>query len=250
MPKNILILVTLFGLAQIGISQRHIENADILYMEDGSIYLGNLIDKSLSNNFLLSTGDTITIDPFEIHRRKTLADVIMYNRGSYHYKTGYFGYIYGGGGGSLSGGASHFSGVFGKRITDKYSLGGGVSIDYYNETVAGFWVEHAFTTIFGYGRYYLTQTKARIYLDTRLGYGLKRDDFFTEDHTNGINFQPGVGIHLASKGKLKFHLSLARSMQYVSADAIEPDFFSGNNIEIEYNIWHSHTVFTVGIEAW
>ncbi|MEM6644327.1 MAG: hypothetical protein AAF616_15215 [Bacteroidota bacterium] len=231
-------------------AQRHVKEADLLYMDDGSLYVGTILNRSVEKNFLLNTGDTINVDPFEIHKRRRLVNVTMHRRGKFHFRRGQFVYIYSGGGGDGTSGTSMIAGVLGNRFSKRLSAGLGVSLDYYTETVAGFWVEHAFTTPFGYGRLYLTDTKTRLYFDARLGYALQRSSFFTEDHSNGVNIQPGLGIHFASRNKVKFHLNMAGNWQYVTANSVDPGFFGSGPVELDYSIWQSQVIFTFGIEAW
>ena len=225
------------------------DNGEVMmYMEDGSIYIGELLGANQTKNFLLNTGDTITINPFDISKRLASKDLLKHPRGSFHYKEGYFLGFETGPGTSASG---HISGIVGYRLTDNKSIGLGYSRDDYNGTVAGVWLWSPFSSVYGYGRLYLNDKKARLYVDAKVGYGFADQNrfFFNQNEYNGgMNIQPGIGFHFASRKKTKFHLGIYRYMQYTSGTEEIWDWNTGNNSTLNYKTWLTSTVFRFGIE--
>ena len=223
----------------------------VVYYKDGSIFKGKVIDEDpLHYVMVLSTLDTININKALIGRFSDARRMSLFRRGKFHYKDGVYVYMTG----MLGGGANDtFTGItdltLGYRTNPNQSIGIGAGLAVSDIILASTWMTHEFTTVFLYGRQYLGKSKTRFYFDSRLGYGFARmaQDGFSDEHNGGFHFQPGVGLHFASKSGLKRHIGLASFVQRTSGqDATTGPF--NQPIETDFKLWYSRTVFKIGME--
>lgn len=247
--KNAIALIV--WLASFGLAAQNVDSTErvVAYYKDGSVFVGNVVDR-LPNHLQirLSTLDTITLFHPYIKKIKSTKDLLMHSKGSFHFKTGYFAY------GSISmigddefQATSQLNLVFGKRLNEKWSVGVGGGLEYSDAVMGRGWVFHSFGTVFGYGRYYLTNNKLRPYIDSRLGYGFERTVIWNDRHSGGLNFVPGFGIHFATKNNFKWHIGISQYIQNTSGRTNEQGPF-GFPITTEYNLWYNRTVIRVGFE--
>lgn len=223
----------------------------IIYYKDGSIFKGTIINEdALHYQMVLSTLDTIHVNKAMVGRFTNARRMNLYRRGGYHYKDGIYVYLTG----MLGGGADEsYTGMtditLGYRTNPNQSIGIGAGLAISDIVLASTWMTHEFTTVFLYGRQYLGKSKTRFYFDSRVGYGFARmgQDGISDDHTGGVHFQPGVGLHFASKSGLKWHIGLARFVQRTSGQDMTFGPFN-QPIETDFKLWYSRTVFKVGIE--
>lgn len=226
-------------------------NQSIIYYKDGSIFKGALIDESpLHYIMVLSTLDTINVNKAMVGRFADSRKMSLYRRGKFHYKDGIYVYMTG----MLGGGANDNSTgmtdlTIGYRRTPDQSIGIGAGLAISDIVLAGTWMTHQFTTVFLYGRQYLGKSRARFYFDSRVGYGFPRmsDNVWGDDHNGGVHFQPGLGLHFASKSGLKWHLGLARFIQRTTGEDVTTGPFN-QPIETDFKLWYSRTVFKIGME--
>lgn len=226
------------------------EEERIIYYKDGSVFRGRILSEDpLHLQLVLSTMDTISINKSMIGRNTTARRMSMHRRGGFHYKEGMYAYLTG----MLGGGDDNLTGMtdltLGYRIHPNRSVGIGAGLAISDIVLAGSWMTHEFTTIFLYGRQYLGKSKTRFYFDTRLGYGLPRAsaNVFGNEHNGGVHFQPGLGLHFASKSGLKWHIGVAQFVQRTSGEDITTGPFN-QPIETEFKLWYHRTVFKLGIE--
>ncbi|NJL75989.1 MAG: hypothetical protein HC892_14185 [Saprospiraceae bacterium] len=91
--------------------------------------------------------------------------------------------------------------------------------------------------------------RIRPYLFSQLGYGFGVNDEFSNDITSGgVYFEPGVGIHFASRKNLRFIMSLSQHIQRGTGSIQTFDFSSNNSIEVNYNLLFNRAVFKIGME--
>lgn len=220
--------------------------------KDGSFYQGQVVRWEPNHIILkITTGDTITVDRSLITKIKSSKDVRVYRKGSYHLKTGYYGYA------TLNVGSDDFAQattqielIIGKRMTEKWSVGIGYGRTYSDATLAGVWTNHTFRNLFGYGRYYLKNSKVQPYVDAKLGYGFAaggNDVFFFDPHSGGFNFQPGIGLHFASKKATRWVIGIGQNLQYTRGSNTDQGPF-GSPIIADYKLWYNRTVFKIGFE--
>lgn len=223
----------------------------VIYYKDGSIFKGQVIKEDpLHYLMVLSTLDTISINKAMIGRFANTRRMNLYRKGGFHYKEGiyfYFTGMLGGGSNDSYTGITDITVAYRTNPDQSIGLGAGLAIS--DIVLASTWMTHEFTTLFLYGRQYLGKSKTRFYFDSRVGYGFPRmsENAFGDDHNGGLHFQPGVGLHFASKSGLKWHVGIARFVQRTSGQ----DFTTGpfnQPIETDFKLWYSRTVFKIGIE--
>jgi len=110
-----------------------------------------------------------------------------------------------------------------KLIQPRVGLGGGVALKLaptrqYGYEEYGF---YTFAELYGYGKIFLTNSRRRIYLDTKLGYAKALGDFEFSCHgcngegplylrySSGPTIQPGIGVEFAKAGALRYGLKLS-----------------------------------------
>ncbi|RME95810.1 MAG: hypothetical protein D6772_12695, partial [Bacteroidetes bacterium] len=98
------------------------------------------------------------------------------------------------------------------------SLGAGIAIDWYDEAVM---------PLFGQARAYLPQYSTTPYLQLQLGYGIPTQDLFERDEFErtygGLFWHPAIGIRLATKRRLDYHLDIGYRFQKIRHEFNAPD---------------------------
>lgn len=251
--RSILVFLILFVGSQFVFSQDSPEPEKLsINYKDGSFFLGEVI-KWEPNTIILkiSTGDTISVDRSLITKVRSNHDISVYRKGSYHLKTGYYGYAsLNIGGDNAAQATSQVELIIGKRMSEKWSVGIGYGRTYSDATLGGVWTNHTFRNLFGYSRYYLKNSKVQPYVDAKLGYGFsagRNGDFFFDQHSGGLNFQPGIGLHFASKKSTRWIIGVGQNLQYTRGSSTNQGPF-GNPIIADYKLWYNRTVFKIGFE--
>ena len=197
---------------------------------------------------IISTGDTINLKAEMIRKIFDQSDYIVTKKDKYHYRSGIFSYT------SLTFGfhdfdySSQLQTVVGYRYTDRLSLGVGGSLEGHDISVGNDWFYHRYLSSFGYGRYYLNNKNWRLYTDAKMGYAFAIESDFWQRNTSddGFIFQPGLGIHMASRNKFKMHFGF--SYLFLRTRGTGADW--SGDIQYDYQIWINRLVFKVGLELW
>lgn len=225
------------------------KNESIVSYKDGSIFRGTILYSSDANlKMIISTGDTINLKTEMIKKIFDQSDYIVTKKDKYHYRSGIFNYT------SLNIGSSNFdtSGqlqtVLGYRYTDQISLGVGLSLEGYDLSFDDNWFYHRYLSSFGYGRYYLNNKNWRLYTDAKMGYAFAlQPDFFQRNTSkDGFIFQPGLGVHMASRNKFKMHFGI--SYVFLRTRGTGADWTG--DIQYDYKVWINRMVFKIGLELW
>ncbi|MEM9338551.1 MAG: hypothetical protein AAGA66_07460 [Bacteroidota bacterium] len=251
--RNSIFSLTIFILSFLpALAQEETGKKVAVYYQDGSVFVGQVIsEKADGMKLRLSTNDTIAVNPFFI---KKIRD--WKNNGVFHYEKGYFANV------SFSLGSSSYFGshgeanlTFGKRFNEKWAAGIGVGRAGGELDVArSVFLYHSFTTLYGYGRYYLGKgtRKVKPYVDTRIGYGFIDEDVFffnvNNEQNGGAYYSPGIGLHFASKNSVKWHISISRYSQNVSGTRTDNFGPFNNPIVTDYNAWSNSFMVRFGIE--
>lgn len=221
----------------------------VVSYRDGSIFKGKLLEGDGFNlRMIISTGDTITLSKVMISKIFDPENYIITKKDKYHFKNGVFGY------GSLTFGVFRFDhsaqiqAIGGYRYNERLSLGLGMSLEGHDVSIADLYFYHRFLSTFGYGRFYLNEKNWRLYTDVKMGYSFAMEpDFFELNTSNdGFLFQPGLGVHIASRSKLKMHLGMSYIFLRTNGEGSD---WSGD-IQLDYKVWISRLVFTFGVELW
>ena len=67
------------------------------------------------------------------------------------------------------------------------------------------------------------------------------------EYSGGVHFQPGFGVHFASRRKARFILTLSQMIQNTRGERVDFDFLS-NPINIKYKYWYNRTMLKIGVE--
>ena len=235
-------------------SQEKASQKDIVYYRDGSVFIGEIIvDYSPSMRMALVTGDTITLKGALIKRRVDGNDILIYPKGKYHFTSGTYATF--GFGFSIS---DHISSLVNfeieKMINEKLDVGISFGFQYHRrplETVNntfGIWVDSHTIPVLGQARYYLTNTKTRLYGVGKLGYGFATSGGFNnvENLKGGMNFYTGMGLTYATKWNGKFFFEMAQNNQKASGTIFETDF-NLLPVELDYDLWFNRVVISYGL---
>lgn len=225
------------------------ENKSIVSYKDGSIFRGTILYVNGANlKMIISTGDTINLQPNMIKKIFDQSDYLVTKKDKYHYRSGVFNYT------SLTFGtynadySAQLQTILGYRYTDRLSLGAGVALEGHDLSVSDGWFYHRYLSSFGYGRYYLNNKNWRLYTDAKMGYAFALEPNFFQRNTSkdGFIFQPGLGIHMASRNKFKMHLG----MSYVFLRTAGTGGDWSGDIQYDYKVWINRLVFSLGLELW
>ena len=248
--KKLFILVGLVFLACAAVAQGYDPKVkSVVSYHDGSVFRGTVFTDSGGNlKMVISTGDTISLNANLIKRIFDQEDYIVTKKNKYHYRNGIFSYT------SVTFGTYDwdFSGqvhsVAGYRYSDRLSLGLGVGLEGHDITVGDDWFYHRFLSSFGYGRYYLNDKNWRLYADAKIGYAFDLEPTFFARNTSedGFLFQPGLGVHIASRNKFKMHFGMSYAFLRTRGRGAD---WSGD-IQYDYQVWINRLVFSVGLELW
>ena len=226
------------------------ENKAIINYYDGSVFVGYIVQEDAWQIKLVAvTRDTIHISKEFIKRiLRNAENVLLHQGGKFHYRTGTF-LSASGGVGLTDDSSGDFELILGKRINTKLSVGiGGAIANHANWDFNGLWLDNTFLPIFGYGRYYLRDKKARVFAAASLGYGFALDNLnFGGEHTGGVYFQPAIGVHFASRKRARFILTLGQTLQHTKGTQFTWDNL-GNEIVFDYRFLFNRTMLKIGIE--
>ena len=227
----------------------------IIYMKDGSKFLGDIVDRSDQSISLRMYNNSIfKIDLDKAERIIDSRNSLIYDNGKYHDTNGfYWGINYGFNADNIlpdSDGriSNNLESFYGWRLNNKLSVSSGIGFEFHEVRIGGFNIDTQFLSFYLLGKYYITDTKYRIFSFARMGYGTAASaDNFADDHTSGPQFQIGGGIKLPSRRRGKFTFSLGMHFQKTDGNESFIDGF-GNEVRTKYDLWISRTLFKVGME--
>lgn len=224
------------------------DSESIIKGYDGSIFIGKQLGVENSEViFRLNTKDTITIPLDLIKNLKGPNEVIIYPGGKYHYKSNIFVMLTNGYSASNDNYSVQLNGLVGMRFNERFAAGVGIGYESHQASFGGIYLWDDFTTLYGYGRYFINENKRRLFTDLKVGYGFAANELFSESHDGGALFQPGVGIILPSRKHTRWVFSAGYVFQYTEGQSQEPDII-GSPIVTNYEIWYRRFIFSFGIE--
>jgi|GEM_PF-1487537 len=231
-----------------------------IYMDNGSIYNGILMSQTEDSLTMTAFEDNIvTLAKDEADRILDKDEAIVFPDGKYHDTHGFFWGI------ALSlnpvtlipnedgdvleeRALSHLETYYGWRLNKKLSLSSGFAIEFNQARLAGFNIDTRFSTFYGQAHYNLTDSKFRLYSYARAGYGFADQDIFLQNgHSDGAQFQLGLGFKIPSRKRSKFHFALGWHLQQTSGTDFFFDNF-GNEVRTEYNLIISRPVLKAVFE--
>ncbi len=172
------------------------------------------------------------------------------SKGKFHYDEGMFftGFVsFNLAGESRTG---SWQSILGTRPNKHWAVGGGGSLDWYRATFGDINNESlVFMSAFAYGRYNLTHKRARVYLYSRLGYGMGLDgNVFREVFSDGINFHPGIGLTFASRNVLRWVIEIGMRVQNVNGDYVIRDPLTMRDITATYKNLLMRPILKIGFD--
>lgn len=223
---------------------------DIIHLRDGSIYKGQIIEENDEYIYMvIIEGQTISIPQREVKRMMNGKNYLFHNNRRFHYTKGFFWNVKLGFSVIEDEGAEHFSFLMGYRFNKRFSVGIGLGSELGTSKVGGFDVETIFASYFAEGRYYLTNNRQRLFTYGRLGYGSGPSETNESGrHGGGFQTQGGIGIHFASRKRIRFIMSFGYHTQYTNGEQFFRDGL-GSEVRVQYeDLWVDHFVFKFGVE--
>ena len=182
---------------------------ELLESTDGYVYRGWYIEHNDAQVlFQTIDGDTLTFQLSEVIQWINPEDFFIYNKGKFHKKTGRFSIIDFYMGGEVNGFVMQFNYTHGKRLTPKTQLGGGLGFNFIGDS-RDLADQEFFAELYGYIKYYFTNTKIRPFIDAKLGVFAPADVSLFREMTPGPIVQSGLGLEFAQATETRFSLKLS-----------------------------------------
>ena len=223
----------------------------IIYSEDGSVYIGQIVfEDTWQIDLLIQTGDTIHLGKKDIDKTwRSKENITMLRKGRFHFKNTLFvglDIAFGLDQDDVVGSAL-VNLIVGYHFNDRVSAGLGMGSHINTAVIGDLFYEHNFTPFFGHGRYYLSQkTNARFFVFSNLGYGFPIQSEWLDEFDGGLFFNGGIGIHFASKKNVRYTMKVYQYMQGTSGVDVTADLFN-RPITTKYNYWYNRTVLAFGM---
>ena len=252
---RLLLLFTLLGIFACFAPSAHAQRDNapgeqvIIDYADGSLFIGTVV--SAGHGLMqveLNTGDTVNLKLAMIDKMVNSGNHLINRRGKFHYRSGYFGMASVAFGSSDRDASGQFDIMLGYRLKERIALGLGLAADIHDLTIGNSWSTLNFTPVYGYGRYYLNDSNWRLFADSKLGYAFANVTEFSDGHSGGLYFQPGIGFHIATKGKFKPLLSLSSLMLNTRGTSTGWISWGSSQVNHNYNVWLNRIIFRIAVE--
>lgn len=117
-----------------------------------------------------------------------------------------------------------------KLVSPKVGLGGGTGLKLHGGEEFGYedYRNYMFLELSGYAKFYLNNSRRRIYLDTKMGYGIPLasvtwrcygcddpENLRHTTYTGGVIFQPGIGVEFANTNRFRSGFKLSTYLMEV-----------------------------------
>ena len=237
-------------------SQETAKKPSIIYYDDGSIYVGDILESQASRIKIVNVyGDTLILQAQYIKKIRHGGDIRITKDRKFHYRNGdYVDFTYGFSGNSTSTGIFLNMGI-GHRLKENLNIGIGTGILGDSRSIrlpgaAGQWVwlDNAYVPVYASGQYYLSDWNNRPYVRQDLGYsfGLNNEWNNVAELKGGLYSKSSIGFHFASRKKMKFFIECFQVVQKSSGSGVVfVDF--GDPVQYEFDIWSRRLGFGFGI---
>lgn len=225
-------------------------NSAIVHYNDGSIFVGRILEEStLEMELLLTTNDTITLNKAFIHRiKRGNRNISLYGGAKFHYTKGVFVSLQIGGNITLQEESTdQVDLIVGYRFNKKWATGIGIGSSYNSSLDFGTTLDAGATPVFLYGRYYPIDKKIKPFVAAKVGWGFPSQQEINGDHQGGALFQPEIGVNFSSYKRIRVLVSLGQQLQNIRGDNLDFDSF-GNPIRSKFDLWFNRTVLKLGVE--
>lgn len=215
----------------------------IAKMKDGSTYIGQKISEVDSIiTIKITVGETISFSRFAAREVLDHDNAITLPQGKFHRLTGrFFSYQFGINPilfeeqNRIS---THMEFSYLWRLTPRLNIGPAIGFEFNEAVVGGFTFNTTFSSLGVVSRYYLTNSKRRLYSFGRIAYGFpeeSEEDNIAAEHTRGANLVAGIGIQFPVKRKSSFHINLGQYIQKTEGTEFFLDNL-GNEIKTDFDI--------------
>lgn len=252
--RYLLIALLFFCVGQISAQRNNKDERAIVYMADGSKFIGTINKKSKTAIILeIYNGNVIEIDLDDTDAVLSKPNYLVYAEGKYHDTKGiFFGRNIGLSIVELDEENAIFSfhgeAYAGWRFNKKWSLAGGLGIEVNQNQIGGINFTTEFVSPFVMGKYYINDHRYRVYSYARAGYGFSLfNTNFGTGHTDGEQFQIGAGLALPSSTRFKLNVSAGYHFQRTTGTDIFIDDF-GNEVMAEFDLNINRLMVKFGIE--
>lgn len=144
-------------------------------------------------------------------------------------------------------GKPHINANVGMRLTRHLTAALQLGYDFNAASQEGLYWNYDFYTVGGYVRYTFTEMKFRPYVSGYAGYGIYRKMSWLQNQSGGFNFEPGIGVQMATSFGTQFTLSIHQYIQPAMAESSYFDFLN-NPITERVDITLNRTVLKLGVE--
>lgn len=227
------------------------QKESFVYLHDGSIYIGEILSEDLFEITLKTKAlKIITINKAFVKKTHLGTDIILTKDGKYHNASNKFiSFDWMGGSNARGDGMGHFSIMAGKRLNPRTEFGAGIGMLSATTSTNDVWRDQGFLNLFVYGKKYLSDKSVRLYTDMKLGWSTAIGTSWRGDYKGGLFVNPGIGIQLASRKKMKWSFRLSQMIQQTSGTEQFPWFGVDplSNASISYKNWLNRTSFSIGI---
>jgi len=193
--------------------------------------------------------DTITLYKVFIEKWINSDDHFIYKKGRYHKKNGWFNNLVYSFGANANDYTSQFQFIRGKLIKPKVGVGLGVGISW-SSVFNVHWDDLPFAEFYGYGKYYINDSRRRLFLDAKVGIALPLDSNNWVQYSAGPQFQTGLGFEFAKSTKRRWSFKLGHLLQYTRISGeIERNNIGRRpfNVEFRDNRVFNRILFGVGM---
>ncbi len=230
------------------ISQKHhkdsVPNGGIVYLTDGSVLIGEIVQSTSPYRIRILTGDTLTVEPMITKKLYLPQDITLFGKSKFHYIRGLQFGMYTG----FSGNHGRFDistqYLFNKNWAVGFGLGFHNNSFNFSTANSNHFGNVRSVPVYLYGTYYLTNTFYRPYIKCKIGYSSNNTTFDVNSVEDGLMLEGGLGVSFTSKTQSKFFLELS---QYTSHAKGTMRNNNPNGLgDIGFDLWFNRVVFTFG----
>lgn len=251
--KHTIILSAFFLFAFLSLDAQ--ESSTTIKYQDGSTFIGKVIAETETElTMVLSSNDTLRVNKDFIDKRRRIPNnALVFNKNKFHYTDTWFWNI-GLGFGLSHSPTSQIDIGFGKRLNKDWAVGVGLGLHTYQP---GFtWdIIDGYLTPYVHGRYYLSDSRVRFFVDARLGYGLEARmnnivwgwGITNREQLDGLSGGLGVGLNFASKKNVRYLIGIFQNVQHARGSYTQ-NRFDNLPTDVNYNLWYNRPVLRFTME--
>jgi hypothetical protein len=226
------------------LKKKAIDDGGIIYIVDGSKYVGQFITVTAPYQLLIATGDTLTIHVNHINRIHLPDEIQLFPGSKFHYKKGFQAEF----SSAFGGTHAHFDYSLFYLFKKNFSLG--IGMGFHNNS---FFFSTANSNHFGNvfsipyyarGNYYFSNRYFKPYVQGKIGYANNFRTFNVNSVVDGLQLECGLGISFTSKTRSKFYIEFSQYALHAKGTMTNND---PNGLgDIGFDIWFNRFIITTG----